>query len=304
MAIPRCHSGIPSPHRTQDDARRRGHPTDLSLRAIFSGGEALGAPMLDWARANLGCGINEGYGQTEANVTVGNCGKLFPIRPGSMGRPMPGHHLAVLDDDATPVVGVEGEIAVRSPDPVMMLGYWNRPDATAARFRGDWFLTGDLGRQDEDGYLWFSSRADDVIKSMGYRIGPGEIETSLMGHPAVALCAVVGEPDELRGQVPVAHVVLRPGHDPGPDSPPNSNTTCGPVSPPTSPPPRRLRRRPPPHRHRQDHATGIANDVTTSCVGAVPRCTQPARSGAVRGLSRIRSLGRANTASRQASSPR
>jgi acetyl-CoA synthetase len=191
--------------------------TDLSLRAIFSGGEALGAPMLDWARANLGCGINEGYGQTEANVTVGNCAALFPIRPGSMGRPMPGHHLAVLDDDATPVVGVEGEIAVRSPDPVMMLGYWNRPDATAARFRGDWFLTGDLGRQDEDGYLWFSSRADDVINSMGYRIGPGEIETSLMGHPAVALCAVVGEPDELRGQVPVAHVVLRPGHDPGPD---------------------------------------------------------------------------------------
>lgn len=187
---------------------------ELSLRAIFSGGEALGAPMLDWVRANLGCGVNEGYGQTEANVTVGNSERLFPVRPGSMGRAMPGHRVAVLDDHGEPAIGEVGEIAVKRPDPVMMLGYWNRPDATEARFRGDWFLTGDLGLEDDDGYLWFRSRTDDVIKSMGYRIGPGEIETSLMSHPAVALCAVVGEPDELRGQVPVAHVVLRAGHEP------------------------------------------------------------------------------------------
>lgn len=187
-----------------------GHP-DLALRVIFSGGEALGAPMLEWASDNLGCVINEGYGQTEANVTVGNCSRLFPVRPGSMGRPMPGHTVAVLDEAGDPVVGQLGEIAVRRPDPVMMIGYFERPEATAARYRGEWFLTGDLGRQDADGYLWFESRTDDVIKSSGYRIGPGEIEAALMAHPAVALCAVVGEPDELRGQVPVAHVVVRTG---------------------------------------------------------------------------------------------
>ena len=186
---------------------------DLGLRAIFSGGEALGEELLDWVRSRLGCEVNEGYGQTEANIVVGNCASVWPVRPGSMGRAIPGHDVQVQDEDGNRLIDEVGEIVVRSPDPVMMLEYWNRPDATSEKYRNAWLRTGDLGREDTDGYLWFESRSDDVISSMGYRIGPGEIEESLMGHPAVAMCAVVGVPDELRGQVPAAFVVLRPGFE-------------------------------------------------------------------------------------------
>ncbi len=193
--------------------RRDGVRLDgAALRAVFTGGEALGAEVLAWGTEALGARINEGYGQTECNLVVGNCSSVWPVRPGSMGRPIPGHEVAVLDDDGNRVVGEVGEIAVRGPDPVMMLGYWNRPKATAEKYRDGWLLTGDLGVEDDDGYLWFRSRKDDVIISRGYRIGPGEIEESLMSHPAVAMCAVVGVPDEVRGEVPAAFVVLKPGH--------------------------------------------------------------------------------------------
>lgn len=185
--------------------------SDLRLRSIFTGGEPLGEEMLSWAYERLGCAVNEGYGQTEANIVVGNSSRVWPVRPGSMGRAIPGHDVQVQDDDGGRLIDEIGEIVVRSPDPVMMLRYWNRPDATEAKFRDGWLLTGDLGREDADGYLWFESRKDDVISSMGYRIGPGEIEESLMGHPAVAMCAVIGIPDEVRGQVPAAFVVLREG---------------------------------------------------------------------------------------------
>ncbi len=188
--------------------------SDLSLRAIFTGGEPLGAEMLEWSEEALGCNINEGYGQTEANLVVGNCASVWPVRPGSMGRAIPGHEVAIQDDNGNRLFGEEGEICVRAPDPVMMLGYWNRPEATVEKYRDGWLLTGDLGMEDSDGYLWFRSRKDDVITSMGYRIGPGEIEECLMGHPAVAMCAVVGVPDEIRGHVPAAFVVLRPGTEP------------------------------------------------------------------------------------------
>jgi len=188
----------------------------LSLRAVFTGGEPLGAEMLAWGRDSLGATINEGYGQTECNLVVGNCASAWPARPGSMGRAIPGHDVEVQDDDGRRVRGAVGEICVRQPDPVTMLGYWNRPDATAEKFRNGWLLTGDLAVEDDDGYLWFTGRRDDLISSMGYRIGPGEIEESLLGHPAVATCAVVGVPDEIRGQVPAAFVVLRPGAAPSP----------------------------------------------------------------------------------------
>ena len=187
---------------------------DLALRAIFTGGEPLGSEMLEWAQQTLGCHINEGYGQTEANLVVGNCASVWPVRPGSMGRAIPGHGVEVQDEEGARLIGQEGEICVRSPDPVMMLGYWNRPGATAEKYRNGWLRTGDLGVEDSDGYLWFRSRQDDVITSRGYRIGPGEIEESLMAHPAVAMCAVVGVPDEIRGHVPAAFVVLRSGYDP------------------------------------------------------------------------------------------
>ncbi len=184
---------------------------DLALRAVFSGGEALGIETLRWGEEHLGAQINEGYGQTEANLVAGNCASVWPVRPGSMGRAIPGHDVQVQDDRGNRLIGEEGEICVCSPDPVLMLRYWNQPEATAEKYRSGWLRTGDLGVEDEEGYLWFRSRIDDLIMSMGYRIGPGEIEESLLRHPAVAMCAVVGEPDEIRGQVPVAFVVLRSG---------------------------------------------------------------------------------------------
>jgi acetyl-CoA synthetase len=187
----------------------------FDLRSIGSGGETLGAELLDWGRETLGVTINEFYGQTECNLVVSNCGAIMPPRPGSMGRPVPGHEVAILDEGGEVLPpGAEGEIAIQGPDPVMFLSYWNNREATSRRFSGDWLLTGDRGRRDEDGYLWFVGRADDVITSAGYRIGPGEVEDCLMKHPAVALAAVVGVPDQLRTEIVKAFVVLRPGHAP------------------------------------------------------------------------------------------
>lgn len=188
-------------------------PADLRLRSVGSGGETLGAELLDWGRATLGVTVNEFYGQTECNLVVANCAGLFPVRPGSMGRPVPGHHVAIVDGEGRPLpAGETGTIAVRRPDPVMFLGYWNNPTATQAKFAGDWLLTGDLGRADADGWLHYVGRDDDVITSAGYRIGPGEVEDCLLGHPAVAMAAVIGVPDPLRTEAVMAWLVLKPGH--------------------------------------------------------------------------------------------
>jgi acetyl-CoA synthetase len=179
-----------------------------TLRTLMSGGEALGADTLEWARGSLGVTIAEIYGQTEANYIVGNAPELWEARPGSMGRPYPGHTVAVLDEQGTRVApGEVGEIAVLTPDPVAFLGYWNAKEATAAKFTGDWLRTGDLASCDDDGYLWFKGRTDDLIISAGYRISPVEIEQCLARHPAVATVAVVGIPDAMRGQVVKAFVV-------------------------------------------------------------------------------------------------
>ena len=184
----------------------------LSLRSIASGGETLGAELLDWVRATFGVTVNEFYGQTECNVVVGNGAGIMAVRPGSMGRAIPGHRVAIVDPEGHELPrDTVGAIAVHRPDPVMFLGYWNRAEATAAKFAGDWLLTDDLGRQDAEGYFWYVGRDDDVITSAGYRIGPGEVEECLMGHPAVALAAVVGAPDALRTEIVAAYVVLRPG---------------------------------------------------------------------------------------------
>jgi acetyl-CoA synthetase len=187
----------------------------VRLRTLASGGETLGGELLDWARTTFGVTINEFYGQTECNLIVGNAAGFMPVRPGSMGRAIPGHRVAVIDGVGNELPpGQVGAIAVQRPDPVMFLGYWNNPEATAAKFTGDWLLTGDLGRRDEDGYFWYVGRDDDVITSAGYRIGPAEIEECLMGHPAVALAAVVGAPDPVRTEVVMAYLVLRPGFVP------------------------------------------------------------------------------------------
>jgi acetyl-CoA synthetase len=200
--------------------RQAGGPSDrrLALRSVMSGGESLGEQMLSWGRERLGVTINEIYGQTEANLVAGSCGAAWEARPGSLGRPYPGHEVAVLAPGAEGPAGVGevGEIAVASPDPVFFLEYWGNPVATAAKYTEDgrWLLTGDLARRDEDGYLWYESRADDVINSAGYRIGPGEIEECLLHHDAVAMAAVVGVPDPLRGEAVKAFIQLADSHAP------------------------------------------------------------------------------------------
>ena len=188
--------------------RRFGH----DLRSVASGGERLGAEMLDWGRETFGLTMNEFYGQPEANLTVAACASIMATPEGSMGRAVPGHVVQILDDDARPVApGTTGTIGVRAPDPVFFLRYWNRPEATAAKYRDGWLLTGDVGHADEEGNLWFHARDDDVIISAGYRIGPTEIEECLAAHPAVAMVAVVGVPDALRGEVVKAFIVPREG---------------------------------------------------------------------------------------------
>lgn len=179
------------------------------LRSVASGGEPLGAEMLAWGRNAFGLDINEFYGQTECNMIVSGSGATVPARPGCIGRPVPGHELAVLDAAGETTNG-EGDIAVRRGSPSMMLGYWERPDDTAAKYRGDWMLTGDRGIWEGD-YLRFVGREDDVITSAGYRIGPAEIEDCLLRHDAVATVGVVGKPDELRTEIVKAYVVLKEG---------------------------------------------------------------------------------------------
>lgn len=189
----------------------------LSLRAIGCGGEPLGVELLDWGRAALGLTINEFYGQTECNLVAASNAALTPVKPGAIGPATPGFDLAILDGEGRVLPSGEiGEIAVRRDNASMFLGYWRRAEATAAKFRGDWMLTGDEGRLDEDGYLFFSARADDVITSAGYRVGPSEVEDCLMGHPAVAAAGVIGAPDPVKGEAVLAYVTLRPGAAGGP----------------------------------------------------------------------------------------
>ncbi len=186
------------------------------MRSIGSGGETLGEELLDWGRDVMGLTINEFYGQTECNLIVGCCADIMEIRPGSMGRAIPGHVVDIVDARGNPMAtGTVGEIAVQRPDPVMFLEYWQKPGATADKYVGDWLLTGDMAKKDADGYLWFNGRKDDVITSAGYRIGPAEIEDCLMKHPAVALVAVVGSPDEVRTEIVKAFVVPKADVTPG-----------------------------------------------------------------------------------------
>ena len=185
-------------------------PHDFKMRTIGSGGETLGEELLEWGRRILGVTINEFYGQTECNLVVGNCSEVMPILPGSMGRPIPGHAVAVVDKDGHPLpAGRVGEIAVHSPDPVMFLEYWKNPQATGKKIINDWSLTGDLARMDDDGYLWFVGRKDDLITSSGYRIGPAEIEECIMKHQAVSMVAVIGRPDPVRTEIVKAFIVPR-----------------------------------------------------------------------------------------------
>ncbi len=204
----------------------------LHLRAVMSAGEAVGDAVFNWCRDELGVGLNEMFGQTELNYIVGNCGRSldaqgraaagWPALPGSMGRAYPGHRVAVIDDAGAECPrGTPGDVALHSrdvhgqADPVVFLGYWKNAAATRAKFTGDpansWCRTGDTAVMDEQGYLWYQGRSDDVFKAAGYRIGPSEVENCLVKHPAVANAAVVPKPDAARGAVVKAYVVLAPG---------------------------------------------------------------------------------------------
>jgi acetyl-CoA synthetase len=186
----------------------------LDLRTIGSGGEALGAQTFEWGREAFGLIINEFYGQTECNLVLSSCAMLGVSRPGAIGKPVPGHRVAIVDPDGRPVKSGEvGQVAVMRPDPVMFLEYWGNPDATRDKFIGDWMTTGDQGVVDDDGYFHFVGRDDDVITSSGYRIGPGEIEDCLIRHPAVALAAAIGKPDPVRTEIVKAFVVVKDGVD-------------------------------------------------------------------------------------------
>ena len=196
---------------------------DIRLRSIMSAGEAVGTTVFEWARDALGVTINEMFGQTEMNYIVGNSHAAWPAKPGSMGRPYPGHRIAIVDDEGhEQPAGEAGEVAVHrvapdgSPDPVFFLEYFGNPEGTRNKFTGEWCRTGDIAVADGDGYYWYQGRADDVFKAAGYRIGPSEIENCLVRHPAVANAAVVPSPDETRGNVVKAFIVLAPGHAPSP----------------------------------------------------------------------------------------
>jgi len=197
----------------------------LKLQAIMSAGEAVGDAVFSYCRDQLGVIVNEMFGQTEVNYVVGNCamngrtgtGVGWPARPNSMGRPYPGHRVALIDDEGRECPpGVIGEVAVNrydvhgDPDPIFFLGYWKNAEATGRKFTGDWCRTGDLASRDEAGYFWYQGRADDVFKAAGYRIGPSEIENCLVKHPAVVNAAVVPKPDAERGALVKAYVVLAP----------------------------------------------------------------------------------------------
>ncbi|MFZ1815107.1 MAG: AMP-binding protein [Rhizobiaceae bacterium] len=202
----------PTALRLMKTVKEPGKRYRLNLRTIGSGGESLGGDTFDWSRRELGVTVNEFYGQTECNLVLSSCARLGVSRRGAIGKPVPGHTVAVVRPDGTRCdVNEPGEVAISRPDPVMFLEYWEDREATAKKFIGDWMLTGDRGVQDENGYYHFVGRDDDIINSAGYRVGPGEIEDSLVSHPAVKLAVAVGKPDALRTEIVKAYVVLTDG---------------------------------------------------------------------------------------------
>ena len=182
---------------------------DLKLRTVGSGGEALGEDLLEWGKQILGVGINEFYGQTECNLTVSNCGAIMPTKQGSIGKPVPGHEVRIINENGELIKepGLDGEIIVKSDTPVSFLKYWENDKATKQKVKDGWLYTGDFAYKDEEGYFYFKGREDDIINTSGYRVGPSEVEDAVLSHPKVSMVAVIGIPDKLRGQIIKAFVV-------------------------------------------------------------------------------------------------
>jgi acetyl-CoA synthetase len=184
------------------------------LRSAVSAGEPLNREVIDQFKRHFGVIVRDGYGQTENSLLVGTL-KGMTVKPGTMGKPIPGNRVEIIDKEGRPVaVGKVGDIAVHQDSPILFVGYYRDEERTRQAFRGPWYLTGDQGRRDEEGYFWFEGRSDDMIISSGYTIGPFEVEDALVRHPAVRECAVVASPDPLRGSIVKAFVVLKPGHQP------------------------------------------------------------------------------------------
>ena len=183
----------------------------LNLRTVGSGGEALGEELLNWGKEILNVGINEFYGQTECNLTVSNNGLIMKQKLGSIGRPVPGHKVKLMKDDGTFISKSddEGEIVVQSNSPSIFSGYWNNDEETQKKIIDGWLHTGDYATVDDEGYFYFKGRKDDLINSSGYRIGPSEIENTILSLQEVEMVAVVGVPDELRGEIIKAVIVPR-----------------------------------------------------------------------------------------------
>lgn len=207
-----CASGTELNRLASEDISKR----DISaLRRTISAGEAVSPIIAErWEKAT-GCKVSEAYGQTEALMMVLNY-PSEPLRYGSMGRPQPGMDIAIVDDQGHRVPdGEEGHVALKSPSPQLMLHYWKDPERTAACYvdgpDGTWYLSGDRGTRDAEGWYWYAGRADDVINSAGYRIGPLEVENAVLEHPSVQECAVVASPDPDRGEIVKAFVVLKDG---------------------------------------------------------------------------------------------
>lgn len=202
------------------DFRRVESPTKFNFKAMrhfVAAGEPLNKDIIETWKERTGMYIHDGYGQTETVNVLANY-RCIPVKPGSMGVPAPGFNVDVIDEDGRPIPpNTEGDIAIKVT-PARPVGlfreYMGNPEATAKTIKGDWYMTGDRAYKDEDGYFWFVGRADDVILTSGYRIGPFEIESVLIEHPAVKESAVVASPDEVRGEVVKAFVVLTNGHNP------------------------------------------------------------------------------------------
>ncbi|MBE3121356.1 MAG: acyl-CoA synthetase [Thermoplasmata archaeon] len=187
---------------------------DLSaLRHCISAGEPLNPEVIKEWKRRFGLDAHDGIGMTEVMVYLSNM-RDMKIKLGSCGKPQPGHICALLDENGKPVpVGETGVLAVKKTDPGLFKEYWNKPEKTQESFSGDWFLSGDVLYQDEEGYYWFSGRNDDLIKASGYRISPFEVESAIISHPQVLECAVVASPDPMRGTIIKAYVVLRDRKD-------------------------------------------------------------------------------------------
>jgi len=208
-------ASVPTAYRIFLTVKEPSKTYDLSnLRYAISAGEPLNAEVVEAWEKEFGWQIHEGIGMTEIMVYLSNIPGM-EVRAGSMGRPQPGHKCAIIDDDGKELPpNTQGHLAIKTPDPGLFKEYWNKPDKTKDSFIGEWFVTGDNAMMDPDGYFWFEGRGDDLIMTAGYRVSPFEVESAVIEHPSVLEAAAVSSPDETRGVIVKAFVILKDNYEP------------------------------------------------------------------------------------------